>query len=315
MTRQFISRHTCSSCIIIALMALMALCASCNPDVKAVSGMKVVIDINPYIISSGFIKVSFVPNEDAYYHVGIVPVDEAPDTTSNASVKGFMSLMLDRTYADYLYWRAWLLSQGVSPVAEFPTHSLQYGTVEHNFTFLEPDKEYMVYAFAVDAKTNKPDGRLFTSYVSTTDMSCYEDIEFEYRVRGYWDYVYPTYFFMMGDGNQIVNYVPWVGATVDSLALREYGMSPMRYFVDMFQEYVLYKEDDRIHFGIYAHNNNGIGDGTSSTLFEEGHTYYTGIALMDGYLSNKASVIYKFRWDGESTQLYFDSSDELKTMW
>lgn len=297
-------------------MLFVLVMTSCNPEAKATSGMKVEIEINPIVISSGFMQFSFIPNKEAYYHVGIVPIKEAPDTTNYRSIKGFMSLMLDRAYADYLYWRADLLSRGVSPVAEFPTHSLQYGTVERNFTLLEPNQSYLVFAFAVDAQTNKPDGRLFTCYINTEEKSAFEDIRFEYRVRGYWDYVYPTYFFQMGEGEQIVNYVPWVGATADSTYLRYYGYnSPEAYFTETFEEYKLYKEETYIHFGIYAHNNNGFGDGTSLTLFEKGHTYYTGISLMDGYLSKETLVIYKFRWEGEQTHFLFKNTDQLTTTW
>ena len=100
-----------------------------------------------------------------------------------------MNLKLDEAYADYLYWRSELLRQGTPYVAEFPTHSLLYGTVRHTFTFLEPGKDYMIYAFVVNATNNKPDGRLFTHYVSTESESLFEGaLQFEYRVRGYWDY-------------------------------------------------------------------------------------------------------------------------------
>lgn len=301
---------------LLSLSVVVFALSSCNPEAKAVSGMKVQIEINPFVMSSGFIRVAFVPNKEAYYHVGIVPVEEAPDTTKSSSVKGFMSLMLDRAYADYLYWRSDLLYDGVSPVAEFPTHSLQYGQVTRNFTLLEPGKDYMVFAFAVDAQTNKPDGRLFTSYVSTSITSEYEDLYFEYRVRGYWDYIYPLFFSQMGMGEQIVNYVPWVGATADSVDLVTNGYDgPQAYFLDLFGGYQFFHDDSNIHFGIYAHNNNGLGDGSSYTLFEEGHTYYTGLSLMDGYLSKEALVIYKFHWKNEKIQLLFDKDDVLTTKW
>lgn len=304
--------------IFIALAAVIVLLSlsSCNPEAKAVSGMNVKIELNPYIISSGFIKCKFNPNKEAYYHIGIVPKEEAPDTSNTYSVKNFMTLQLDRAYAEYMDWRVWLLAEGVQPIAEFPTHSLQYGTVEHNFTLLNPDKEYMIYAFVVDSHTNKPDGRLFTYYISTSKTSEFEDLQFEYRVRGYWDYIYPILFNPRGDGETIVDYVPWVGATIDSLSLIESGYSgPAAYFEEDFDEYVLYKEDSRIHFGIYAHNNNGIGDGSSTTLFEEGHTYYTGLTLMDGYLSKESLTIYKFRWENENTQFYFTPAERLRTDW
>ncbi len=302
--------------IALAAFGMLLTFSACNPEAKAVSGLKVSIDINPYIISSGFVKCKFTPSDEAYYHIGIVAKSDAPDTTQNYSVKSFMALQLDIAYAEYMDWRIWLLADGVQPVAEFPTHSLQYGTVEHNFPMLEPNKEYMIYAFVVDSHTNKPDGRLFTYYVNTTEKSEFEDIKFEYRVRGYWDYIYPILFNPRGAGEEIVDYVPWVGATTDSLNLVQYGYSsPAAYFEENFAEYILYKEDSRIHYGIYAHNNNGIGDGTSTTYFESGHTYYTGITLMDGYQSKDALTIYKFTWQDEKTQLLFKPVDRLSTDW
>lgn len=304
--------------IYIALAAAIVLLSlsSCNPEAKAVSGMNVKIELNPYIISSGFVKCKFNSDQESYYHIGIVSKDEAPDPNNPYSVKSFMTLQLDRAYAEYMDWRVLLLADGVQPIAEFPTHSLQYGAVEHNFTLLEPDKEYMIYAFVVNSHTNKPDGRLFTYDLSTSKTSLFENLQFEYRVRGDWDYIYPIMKSPSGEGEQLVDYVPWVGATVDSLSLIEYGYSsPAAYFEKDFSEYVLYKEDSRIHFGIYVHNNNGIGDGSSFTVFENGHTYYTGLSLMDGYLSKESLTIYKFQWEDENTQFYFTPVERLKTEW
>ena len=296
----------------LAVAALAIAFSACNPDAVAESGMSVEIKIEPHIISSGFVKCTFKTNKDAYYHIGIVPVSDAPDTTQAASIKSFMTLQLDRAYALYMEWRGDILAQGIQPVAEFATHSLQYGIADYNFTMLEPDTEYMIYAFVVNSHTNQPDGRLYTYYLRTEQTSLFEDMQFEYRVRGYWDYVYPTFYFFENDGAVIVEYVPWAEATVDSLTLVQYGYAnPHAYFVETFAGYVLFNEDARIHYGIYAHNNNGLGDGSSYTLFEENHTYYSGITLMDGYQSIEASVVYKFTWSGEGTQLYFTDEDSL----
>jgi len=294
------------------LLALVLL-PSCKSDVKAVSGQGVTITIEEQDVSSGFMNYRFSSNKEAYYHVGIIPAKDVPDLSQSNNVKSFMALMLDQAYADYLYWRSDLLWDGTPYVAAFATHSLQYGTVDYNFNLLEPGTEYMIFAFPVNAQTNKPDGRLFTQYASTPKTSAHEnDVLFEYRVRDYWDYVYP-----LGKNNQVLPNVPWVGATIDSVALRampEYK-NPADYFYQTFNDYILYNQTDRIHFGIYVHVNDGIGDGSSDTYFEEGHTYYSGINLLDGYLSDKAKVIYKFRWNGSSTQLYFHTNQALTTDW
>lgn len=285
---------------------------SCNPEAKAVSGIGVEVYITEEFASSGVMTYIFSTNKEAYYHVGIVPAEEAPDTTNSSSVRTFMNLKLDEAYADYLYWRSELLRQGTPYVAEFPTHSLLYGTVRHTFTFLEPGKDYMIYAFVVNATNNKPDGRLFTHYVSTESESLFEGaLQFEYRVRGYWDYIYPV-----NQVGETMSWVPWVGYTVDSLELIEMGSTPPKeYFISMFSDNLYFKDQDQVHFGIYVHNNNGIGDGSSLTLFEGAHTYYTGLSMMDGYLSKKTFVIYKFHWVGESTQLFFTKEQALTTEW
>ncbi len=295
---------------------VLSVFTACDPEVKAVSGMNVVIDINPVASSSGFIRCIFTPNKDAYYHIGIIPVSEAPDVTNNAAVRTFMSLMLDKTYADYIYWRYDLLVNGSPYVAGFPTHSLQYGETDKMFTLLKPGTDYMIYAFVVDAKTNKPDGRLFTYNMSTTEKSLCKDTKFEYRVKGMWDYIYPV----DGESGIVLTYVPWAGKTIDSLQMYDTGyyagyVSPRAYFMSEFNDYMEYQENDRLHLGIYAHNNDGVGDGTSETLFEEGHTYYTAITVMDGYFEDNAMVIYKFRWEGEKTSLLFKHPQRLTTDW
>ena len=301
--------------IALASLALIELSA-CNPEANAVSGDHVKIEIHTNVVSSGYMQVTFLPNADAYYHVGIVSIDQAPDTSSAVSVKNFMQQQLDRTYADYLNWRALLLEEGVSSIAGFATHSLQYGTDEHYFTFLAPDSEYMIYAYAVDAKTNKPDGKFYSSFTRTERTSLFEDLQFEYRVRGYWDYVYPVYQLTDDAALQVLTWVPWAGASVDSAMLAESEYTnPKEYFMDLFDEYTLFKQNDYIHFGIDARNNSYFTPGTSETIFEEGHTYYTGLSLMDGYLSDSTLYIYRFRWDNEQTQFYLTAKDALITDW
>lgn len=298
--------------ILIVVMAAGIL-AACKSDVKSVSGQQVIITIEQQMVSSGVMNFRFSTNKEAYYHVGVVPVDQVPDLSQSNNVKSFMSLKLDEAYADYLYWRAGLLWAGTPYVAEFPTHSLQYGSVDYSFTLLQPDTDYMIFAFPVNAQTNRPDGRLFTHYTSTAKSSAYEsELQFEYRVRGYWDYIYP-----IGQTGEVLSGAPWVGATIDSVTLRtmtDYS-KPADYFKELFLTYIDYNVTDYVHFGIYVHNNDGIGDGTSSTCFEEGHTYYTATALLDGYLSDKVYAIYKFTWLNEQTQLFFKPSQSLTTDW
>lgn len=310
------SKRSVGAAVCVLAVLVANLMCSCNPEAKAVSGKDVKIEILPVAVSSGFMNFSFKPNKDAYYHVGIVPVSNAPDTLSNASVRAFMNLKLDEAYTNYITWRHALLEKNTPYIAEFPTHSLQYGNVEYNFTFLDPETDYMIYAFVVDAKTNKPDGRLFTYFVTTSKESMYERMQFEYRVRGYWDYVYPVYASRGSETYEIIDYVPWVGTTVDSLDLVEYAVPTVQdYFLVVFDLFAQGKLEDYVHFGIFARNNNGWDENTSDMYFEEGHTYYTGLAMMDGYLSKNTLTVYKFKWMGEDTQFYFAQPQQLQKDW
>ena len=313
--RSYVVRYAVCSILACAMIALVA----CNPEAKAVSGPKVEIRIEPIFISSGCMRISFTSSQEAYFYVGVIPAAEAPDTTQATSVRAFMNRKLDVAYADYLYWRYDILEQEVPYVAEFATHSLQYSKVDYTFPLLTPNTNYMIYAFVVDAKSNKPDGRLFVQFVSTEQKSMFADTRFEYRVRGYWDYIYP-----LSANGDIYSYAPWVGMTADSaeLAQEMQEMSYVQpyssakdYFLDIFGTYKAYDVTSRILYGIYVHKNDGVGDGSSSTLFEHGHTYYTALALMDGYLDKETITIYKFHWDDETTSYFFRKEQNLSTDW
>ena len=137
---------------------------------------------------------------------------------------------------------------------------------------------------------------------------------FEYRVEGQWDYVYPK-----DTLGEINSYTPWVGETIDSLTLREQGWeTPGEYFLSLFDK--VYDGDyKRILYGIYVHENNGEGDGTSVTNFELGHTYYTGMASLDARLTIPLDTnlydMYRFTWMGDSTKLYFTPVNSMSGEW
>ena len=218
-----------------------------------------------------------------------------------------MLLALDSAYVDYLFWRNQQLQDMVPFVADFASYSLQYGNTDHHFTLLQPSTTYWVYAFVVDPNSNKPVGTLFVKTITTTATS-QVPMWFEYRVEGQWDYVYPK-----DTLGEINSYTPWVGETIDSITLREQGWeTPGDYFLSLFDE--VYKGNyDRILYGIYAHENDGEGDGTSRTQFEMGKTYYTGMSALDAPLiyplDKNTYDIYRFTWTGDSTKLYFTPAD------
>ena len=304
--RNHVSHSILAMCIGVWLISF----AACNPEVAAhTEDVQITIDIEQ--VSAGFAQVSFSTNKEAFYLISIQPTQEGIDPQKIA--KTFMLLSLDSAYVDYLYWRNKQLQQYIPFVADFSSHSLQYGDITHFFTLLQPNTEYWVYAFVVDPTTNKPAGKLFLETI-TTDSASRIPLQFEYRIRGYWDYIYPV-----DSTGEVVSTIPWVCETIDSISIREGGWRvPGEYFFSRFKN-VYYEEYDRILYGIYAHNNDGVGDGTSPTHFQEGVTYYTGMAALDAPLvfplPRNIYNIYRFTWQGDSTNLYLTPAQGLDGSW
>ena len=291
-------------------LLLCAIFAACNPDVVAYTeDVEITIDVEQ--VSAGFAQVRFSTNKEAFYLISIQPTQEGINPQEIA--KTFMLLSIDSAYADYLYWRNKQLQQYIPFVADFSSHSLQYGDIKHFFTLLQPSTEYWVYAFVVDPNTNKPAGKLFLETI-TTDSVSRIPVQFEYRIDGCWDYIYPV-----DSAGEILSTIPWVGETMDSVSIREGGWRvPGEYFFDRFKN-VYYEEYDRILYGIYAHENNGVGDGTSVTNFEVGKTYYTAMAALDAPLvfplPRSIYNVYRFTWMGDSTSLYFTPAESMDGEW
>ena len=291
-------------------LLLCAIFAACNPDVVAYTeDVEITIDVEQ--VSAGFAQVRFSTNKEAFYLISIQPTQEGINPHDIA--KTFMLLSLDSAYADYLYWRNKQLQQYIPFVADLSSHSLQYGDIKHFFTLLQPSTEYWVYAFVVDPNTNKPAGKLFLETI-TTDSVSRIPVQFEYRIDGCWDYIYPV-----DSAGEILSTIPWVGETMDSVSIREGGWRvPGEYFFDRFKN-VYYEEYDRILYGIYAHENNGVGDGTSVTNFEVGKTYYTAMAALDAPLvfplPRSIYNVYRFTWMGDSTSLYFTPAESMDGEW
>jgi len=289
--------------IILSVAAVIA--AACDP-IPEYATKKVEIEMQLDAVSAGFIQATFIPSKPAYYAVSFDKVRQGVDPQEYKT--NFMELVVDSLYVEYVQWRYSHLMKGEKYVADFASHSLKYGKTTYTQHFLEPDTDYWMYCFVVDPTSNKPVGDLFCEVVRTTSESIFDKISFAYRVEGYWDYVYP-FDRMTGD---IAPNVPWVGETVDSLTIRELDYRvPGEYFDERFKEL---GADSRILTGIYAHLNDGKGDGTSDTLFEEGHTYYTAAATFDGK-RNDCFVVYRFRWDGPDTELVFTDEDSTGGAW
>lgn len=295
----------------VVLLAAVGLCA-CDPNAKAYT-KRIEIDINVQNISAGFVQVEFSTNREAFYLVSMQPAKEGINPQEIA--KTFMLLALDSAYLDYLRWRNEELQNLVPFVADFSSHSLQYGTTNRTFCFLLPDTDYWVFAFGVDPESNKPFGQLFLKTVTTKQKSVLT-MDFQYRVLGEWDYVYPK-----DTAGNIISDVPWLGMTIDSAELRSYEeyRVPGEFFVEAFQAYYGIKMDQMIFYGVVVHQNNGDDEGTAGTKFEEGHTYYSAFAILDGPISfpppETRYDIYRFTWHGDSTDLFFTHKDCTHGAW
>lgn len=281
----------------IAIVLLTAV--GCSPDSPYSTSPDTTIAISVRQLSAGYIEAAFTPDRDAYYLVAVDTVVPGIDPT--AIEKLFMQMAVDSAYRTYQAWREEQEASGVPEhqIARFRSHSLQYGTTRHYAYFLRPNTDYWIYAFSVNPENHQPVSRLFVRTVHTLPESpviCY----FQYRIRDQWDYVYPLDATLMN----IHTAFPYVAATVDSVTVRrvcaERGISsPALFFLDSLEHVMATRPDDyRILHGIYAHNNDGIGDGSSDTHFVDGETYYTAFAGVDGSTrpGRHQSAVYRFTW-------------------
>jgi len=293
--------------IVLCLLSIV-LCLGCNPEAKY-EVENVNINVSVKAVSAGFVECDFTTDKDAYYLIAIVPAQEGVNPLEHQ--KQFMTLALDSAYVEYLDWRHDRLEEGEFHVAPFASHALQYGNIDHFFTGLWYDTEYWIYAFVVDPVAMKPRGKLHLVTVKTAFESSVP-IMFEYRVNGDWDYIYPidsaTY--------SIHEHFPYVAITRDSLDVDEaindsssdYGWctTPQEYFSYWLLYHSTHPEEARILYGVSAFKHDYF---TTDIAFEEGHTYYTFIGGYD--FSLKQNTLYKFLWEGDSTDIYFMPWDNL----
>lgn len=285
-----------------ALCGLITLIViGCNPDAQW-NTEDVTITITPTTVSAGYIECSFSTNKEAYYLVACEPVrEDGPDPMDPKYQKQFMMLALDSANTEYIVWRSILLQQGEFNIAPFASHCLQYGAIDHFFTNLIPGQDYWIYAFVVNPDKLKPEGKLFIKKLTTSQESVV-DVHFEYRVRGYWDFIYP-----LNPDGKINNHFPYLAATRDSAAITDiHGQTPEEYFTEWFLTVSAYDLKDYIRYGVNVVYNDGLG---SDEHFEVGHTYYTAIVSFDGFIGN--NVIYQFTWTGEDMEMYFTEANSI----
>lgn len=271
--------------------------SSCNPEAPWTT-KNVEIKMAIQTVSAGFIECEFSTNKNAYYFVNAEPARKHYNPLDYQ--KQFMVLTLDSANLEYLNWRHQLLEEGTTHVAPFASHSLQYGSIHHFFTALEPGTDYWVYAFVVNPDKLEPTGKLYLTSVKTADSTVL-DVHFEYRVLGSWDYTYPV-----DSTGKIYPRFPYLAATEDSAKIAQSDSAAIEYFDEYFMNIMDHKLTEYILYGVKAVHNDGED---SSLKFQEGHTYYTAIAGWDGLIGR--NVIYKFTWTGEHFEAYFKDADSI----
>ena len=279
--------------------------SSCDPEAKWETS-DVDITINVQTVSAAFIRCEFKTNKEAYYLISCEPVVKDVDPMSYQ--KQFMMLALDSANVKYLAWRHEQLLEGEFNIAPFSSHALQYGNVNHVFTLLEADTDYWIYAFVVNPSTMAPVGKLYLTTVHTAPYSTI-DVDFEYRVKGYWDYIYPV-----DSLGSIVDYYPYIAATCDSAFVADtYGQTPYERLYELFSDIAEDPDllEENIRFGVNAIDNSFLG--TGHVIFEEGATYYTAIAGCDGEMGSLS--VYRFVWTGEGFEAYFTDEDNILSNW
>ena len=290
---------------VFVLSAIAVFFSSCDPEAKWET-TEVEIGMKVTTVSAAFVRCEFTTNKEAYYLIACEPAKK--DVNPMDYQKQFMTLALDSANVEYLSWRHERLMEGEFNIAPFSSHALQYGNVGHTFTLLEADTDYWIYAFVVNPTTMAPAGRLFLMEVHTAPVTTV-DVTFEYRVKGYWDYIYPV-----DSYGAIVDYYPYVAATCDSAFVAEtYGQTPFEHLQQLFDNISESKEllEDNIRFGVNAIDNSYLG--TGFVTFEEGQTYYTAIAGCDGEMGSLS--VYRFIWTGENFEAYFTDEDNIIADW
>lgn len=271
---------------------------SCDPEAPWTTN-DVDITMSIKTVSAGFVECEFSTNKEAYYLINIEPVRAGYDPMAHQ--KQFMTLVLDSTNLEYLTWRNTLLRAGETNIAPFASHALNYGSVHRFFTNLEPETSYWVYAFVVDPDKLQPAGKLFLATIKTTDESVV-GVYFEYRVKGYWDYIYPV-----DSLGNIYAHFPYLTLTADSQYIADETLnSPEEFFTAYFLEVMANNKTDKIRYGVNANLHDGW---TDDVFFVKDQTYYTAIVGFDGFIGN--NVIYKFTWTGEDYEAYFKNEDSI----
>lgn len=277
---------------IILMGVLLLLCGvSCTTKSKFhLIGVEFDIQINE--ITRGYIHTSFYPSTVAYYVTGCMPVNDEYDPVEKSGQ--FMTLMVDSLYQDYLKWRYDYLKNQEDFIADFASHSLQYGDSEKYFQNLKPDTDYWVYAFVVDPYSKEPFDNLWLQTVHTDSLLTYS-VYFDTRVQGSYFYLYPR----SSEGGPIVEDVPYTGMVVDSLDVIDNHSLKHSSIVSQLQFYSDMEYSMAVNYGILSQiTYTGVRQINYSGKWTDGHDYFIIMGELQGGIFNR--TYYRFRYDAST---------------
>lgn len=291
------------------LLAVLPLSSCLTQSKYHVYGVDVEIDVND--VSSGYVRADFSTSRDAYYVTGCIPVESEYDPVNKA--EQFMTLMVDSLYRNYLDWRYEYLKDQEDYIADFASHSLQYGDSERYFQGLSSNTSYWIYAFVVNPDSKEPSGRLFLKSVTTVEYAT-TTLWFDTRVQGSYLYLYPR----NSEGGDIVENVPYTGGLVDSVSVAERFPFPsdstFRYSLDC---YCNEQWSNAYTYGILSNiTYTGIRQRNLSGELEQDSVYYIYIGELNGGIIGR--TYWRFSYDKtawvQDVSLYYRqtpaSSDE-----
>lgn len=270
------------------ITALLLLLAGCTTQSKYhLIGVK--FDIQVAEVTRGYIHTYFYPSTTAYYVTGCMPINDDYDPVNKADQ--FMTLMVDSLYIDYLDWRYEYLRDQEDYIADFASHSLQYGDSEKYFQNLEPDSDYWVYAFVVDPSTKEPFDELWLQTVHTDSISTCR-AWFDTRVQGSYFYMYPR----SEEGGEIIEDIPYTGGIIDAIDLLEaVPLLPMttEQRLDKYSE-IAYSV--AVEYGLLSSiTYTGVKQINYAGRLKPFHTYYIIIGELQGGIYNRA--YFQFTYD------------------
>ena len=278
--------------IALVLAALLLLLTGCKTESKYhLLGVKFEIEISN--VTKGYIHAYFYPSTVAYYVTGCMPVNDNYDPINKADQ--FMTLMVDSLYIDYLDWRYDYLKNQEDYIADFASHSLQYGDSERYFQDLQPDTDYWVYAFVVDPGTKEPFDQLWLTTARTDSLAAFH-AWFDTRVQGSYFYIYPKESADSTAG--ILENIPYTGGIIDALDLVEDFPLPLD-FEGKLDKYSERAYNLAVDYGILDDiTYTGVKQINYAGRLKNNHIYYIIIGELQGGIVNRA--YFRFVYDSSS---------------